>query len=142
MGKPTICIGENKDADQLRSNCEGDHRLCFCYTDSTIPLLSKSKISNLYISIFCDCTGWFVLDLVGTQIVGFLTLRLKYLCFRLREMLAREEQQYLAEMDQKEETTLERQAKMRERARSLKERREAERLQFVQEKYDQQFRWV
>lgn len=59
---------------------------------------------------------------------------------RLREMLAREEEQYLAEMEQKEETTLERQAKMRERARTLKERRESERLQFVQEKYDQQFR--
>ena len=24
MGKPTICIGENKGADQLRSNCEAD----------------------------------------------------------------------------------------------------------------------
>lgn len=59
---------------------------------------------------------------------------------RLRELLQREEAQYLAEMDQKEETTIERQAKMRERARALKERREAERLQFVQEKYDQQFR--
>ena len=29
MGKPTICIGENKGADQLRSNCEADQRLCF-----------------------------------------------------------------------------------------------------------------
>ena len=48
MGKPTICIGENKGADQLRSNCEADQRLCFRYTDSTIPLLSKSKISSLY----------------------------------------------------------------------------------------------
>ena len=28
MGKPTICIGENKGADQ-RSNCEADQRLCF-----------------------------------------------------------------------------------------------------------------
>ena len=27
MGKPTICIGENKGADQLRSNCEADLRL-------------------------------------------------------------------------------------------------------------------
>ena len=44
MGKPTICIGENKCADQLRSNCEADRCLCFRYTDSTIPLLSKSKI--------------------------------------------------------------------------------------------------
>ena len=47
MGKPTICKGENKGADQLRSNCETDQRLCFHYTDSTIPLLSKSKISSL-----------------------------------------------------------------------------------------------
>ena len=30
MGKPTICICENKDADQLR----GDQRLCFRYTDN------------------------------------------------------------------------------------------------------------
>ena len=47
MGKPTICIGENKDADQLRGNREADQRLCFRYMDSTIPLLSESKISRL-----------------------------------------------------------------------------------------------
>ena len=29
MGKPTICIGENKGADQLRSNCEADQHHCF-----------------------------------------------------------------------------------------------------------------
>ena len=46
MGKQTICIGENKDADQLRGNREADQRLCFRYMDSTIPLLSKSKISS------------------------------------------------------------------------------------------------
>ena len=46
MGKPTICIGENKGADQLRGNREAE-RLCFRYMDSTIPLLSKSKISRL-----------------------------------------------------------------------------------------------
>ena len=40
--KPTICIYENKDADQLR----GDQRLCFRYSDSTIPLLLKSEISS------------------------------------------------------------------------------------------------
>ena len=45
-GKPTICIGENKGADQLRSNCEADQRLCFRYSDSTIPLLLKSEISS------------------------------------------------------------------------------------------------
>ena len=46
MRKPTICIGENKDADQLRGNREADQRLCFRYRDSTILLLSKSKISS------------------------------------------------------------------------------------------------
>ena len=35
-GKPTICIGENKGAEQLRS-----------YFDSKIHLRSKSKISSL-----------------------------------------------------------------------------------------------
>ena len=45
--KPAFCICENKDADQLRGNREADQRLCFRYTDSTIPLLSKSKISSL-----------------------------------------------------------------------------------------------
>ena len=47
MRKPTNCLGENKGADQLRGNREADHRLCFRYTDSTIPLLSKSKIFSL-----------------------------------------------------------------------------------------------
>ena len=46
MGKPTICIGENKDADQLRGNREADQRLCFRYSDSRIPLLLKSEISS------------------------------------------------------------------------------------------------
>ena len=39
---------ENKDADQLRGNREADQRLCFRYTDSTIPLLLKSEISSFY----------------------------------------------------------------------------------------------
>ena len=43
--KPTFCICENKDADQLR---EADQRLCFRYTDTTIPPLSKSEISSLW----------------------------------------------------------------------------------------------
>ena len=48
MGKPTICICENKGADQLRGNREADQHLCFRYTDSTIPLLLKSEISSSY----------------------------------------------------------------------------------------------
>ena len=46
MRKPGFCLCENKDADQLRSNCEADQRLSFCYTDSTISLLLKSEISS------------------------------------------------------------------------------------------------
>ena len=45
--KPAFCICENKDADQLRGDREADQRLCFRYTDSTIPLLPKSEISSL-----------------------------------------------------------------------------------------------
>ena len=45
MRKPTICLGENKGADQLRSNCEADQRLCFRYSNSTIAPLLNSKIS-------------------------------------------------------------------------------------------------
>ena len=47
MRKPTLCICENKDADQPRGNREADQRLCFRYIDSTITLLSKSEISSL-----------------------------------------------------------------------------------------------
>ena len=59
MGKPDFCICENKDADQLRGNREADQRLCFCYMDSAIPLLSKP------LAIFSDCSARFVPDLVG-----------------------------------------------------------------------------
>ena len=47
MRKPALCICENKDADQLRGNREADQRLCFRYTDSAIPLLSKCEMSSL-----------------------------------------------------------------------------------------------
>ena len=55
-------------------------------------------------------------------------------------MLQREEEQYLQEMAGKQETALERQAKMRERARTLREKREAERLALVEKKLDQRWR--
>ena len=44
------------------------------------------------------------------------------------------------EMEEKQETMLERQAKMRDRAKFLKEKREKERLEFVEEKLDQRWR--
>ena len=47
MRKPAFCICENKDADQLRRNREADQRLCFRYSDSTIPLFPTSEISSL-----------------------------------------------------------------------------------------------
>ena len=55
MRKPDFCLSENKGADQLRSNCQADQRLCFRFSDSTISLLSKSEISS---------TARFVSDLV------------------------------------------------------------------------------
>ena len=45
--KPVFRIWENKDEDQLHGNREAYQRLCFCYTDSTIPLLPKSEILSL-----------------------------------------------------------------------------------------------
>ena len=42
--KTGLFLCENKDADQLCSNCTADQRLCFRYTDCTIPLLLKSEI--------------------------------------------------------------------------------------------------
>ena len=59
MSKLDFGLCENKDADQLCSNCTADQRLCFHCSDSTISLLLKSKISRFY----CGCTDQFVSDL-------------------------------------------------------------------------------
>ena len=71
MGKPTISIGENKGADQLHGQREADQHLCFHYMNSTIHLLFQ------LLAILFGCTYRFVSNLVGAQIVGFLTHRLK-----------------------------------------------------------------
>ena len=49
LRKPAFCIGENKDTDQLRGNHIADQCLCFCYIDSTCPILvlPKYEISSL-----------------------------------------------------------------------------------------------
>ena len=44
-------------------NCTADQRLCFRYTDSTIPPLLTQNFKIL--AFFCECIGHFVLDLVG-----------------------------------------------------------------------------
>ena len=42
MRKSAFCICEYKAADQLCGNPAADQCLCFCFKDSSIPLLSKS----------------------------------------------------------------------------------------------------
>lgn len=59
---------------------------------------------------------------------------------RLRALLEEEEQQLLQEMEEKKETSMERQAKMRERAKTLRDRRERDREQLVSDKLEQLFR--
>ncbi|XP_037230012.1 cilia- and flagella-associated protein 53 isoform X1 [Falco rusticolus] len=59
---------------------------------------------------------------------------------RLRELLEAEESRYFAEMEALGETVQEKQAKMREQAKLLREKREKERQQVVAEKREQQFR--
>ena len=80
MRKPAFCIWENKDADQLRGNRKADQRLCFRYTDSTIPLLPKFEISSLKVSSVAVqpdlCRTW-----SETPKTGFLRRRLK-LCMK------------------------------------------------------------
>ena len=75
MRKPDFCIGENKDADQLRGNREADQRLCFRNTDSTIPLLPKYEITSVlacYVTVQPGlCGTW-----AETSKTGFLTTRL------------------------------------------------------------------
>ena len=70
-----FCICENKNADQMRSNCAADQHLCFRYTDSTIPLLSKPEGSSLCQSSVAVqpglCRNW-----SETPKTGFLTTRL------------------------------------------------------------------
>ena len=46
MRKLEFCICENKDADQLCSNCTADQCLYNRFLDSTIPLPFKSEISS------------------------------------------------------------------------------------------------
>ena len=80
--KPTICMGENKDADQLRGNREADQRLCFRYTDSTFPPLLIPKFSRFWVSSVAVqaglCWTW-----SETQIVGFVMHRLISLWWKI-----------------------------------------------------------
>ena len=57
MIKQYFCLCENKGADQLRSNCEADQRLCFRYTDS-IFLNPKFPVSSHLLCLYSSvCVG-------------------------------------------------------------------------------------
>ena len=89
MRKPIICMGENKDADQLRGNREADQRLCFRYTDSTFPPLLIPKFSRFWVSSVTVqaglCWTW-----SETQIDGFVMHRLTYQPRQGEDMHSRE----------------------------------------------------
>ena len=56
MGKQTICIGENKGADQLRVNREADQRHCFRY--SVFYLNPKFQASCSFLCLYRSvCVG-------------------------------------------------------------------------------------
>ena len=57
MIKTDLSLCGNKGADQLCINCTADQRLCFRYSDSTIPILVKSEILNFYTSLVTAQAG-------------------------------------------------------------------------------------
>ena len=91
MRKLAFCIGKNKDADQLCSNCAADQRLCLRYTDSSQQFLFFLNLKFKLLTIFCGCTARFVWDLVGNpedwfshneaQIINDVLLSIHNLCF-------------------------------------------------------------
>ena len=58
MRNPAFCICENKDADQLWSNCAADQRLSFRFTDSNSLFFLNPKFQA------SSCTAQFVSDQV------------------------------------------------------------------------------
>ena len=60
--KPTICICENKGTDQLRSNREA-----FVFASRIVQSLFFLNPNFNLLAFFCDCTGWFVSDMVGNS---------------------------------------------------------------------------
>ena len=62
MGKPTTCIGENKDADQLRGNREADHGSAFVFALRIVQFLlyltPKFQASSLLLCFYSPvCVG-------------------------------------------------------------------------------------
>ena len=59
MRKPTFCICENKDADQLRGDREADQRLCFRYIVQSLYFLNpKFQFSSQLLCLYSlVCVG-------------------------------------------------------------------------------------
>ena len=73
-----FCICEIKRADQPCSNCTADQRLCFRYSDSTIPPLLIANISSLLPdSVLCQT--WSETPKTGSLAVS----RLIWSCFQV-----------------------------------------------------------
>ena len=82
MGKPTICIGENKCADQLHSNCEADQCLCFASRIVQFLYCLKPKFPASSVTVQAGlCWTWW-----EVQIVGFLMHRLIFVQFKLHRV--------------------------------------------------------
>ena len=73
MRKPTICICENKDADQFRG-VTAKLISAFVFATRIVQYLYNFKP----LAISSGCTAWFVSDQVKIHIVGFLMSRLIY----------------------------------------------------------------
>ena len=73
MGKPTICICENKDADQLRGNREADHAFVFAtrIVQFLFYLNPKFQASSSFLCLYRP--------VFGNHIVGFPTRRLIFM---------------------------------------------------------------
>ena len=75
---------------------EENHQSAYAKTKAQISFAVNAKLNSAYVfatwiiqflsylnpnfqasSLFCDCAAWFVSDLFGNHIVGFLVLRLK-----------------------------------------------------------------
>ena len=81
MRKPAFCICENKGTDQLHDNHASDQLLYFRYIDSTILILSKSKMSSflpssVVIQLGLCRTWWETLDLKTGYLITPLILYL------------------------------------------------------------------
>ena len=83
MRKPTICICENKDADQLHRNGEADQCLCFRYTVHFLLFLNpKFQASSSFLCLYRSvCVRpvrkprWFSHDVAQITIVSHLLLK-------------------------------------------------------------------